>query len=86
MLRFEGTDTYVATQDLRVAVNAAIALERPLLVKGEPGTGKTILAHEVARGDRQRPDHLAHQIDDEGAAGPLRIRCGVSSARRPAGR
>src|ERR687884_387740 len=48
-MRFEGTDTYVATQDLRVAVNAAIALERPLLVKGEPGTGKTILAHEVAK-------------------------------------
>ena len=50
MRRFEGTDTYVATQDLQVAVNAAIALERPLLIKGEPGTGKTILAHEVARG------------------------------------
>ena len=50
MQRFEGTDTYVATQDLRVAVNAAIALERPLLIKGEPGTGKTILAHEIARG------------------------------------
>jgi MoxR-like ATPase len=49
MRRFEGTDTYVATKDLRVAVNAAIALERPLLVKGEPGTGKTILAHEIAR-------------------------------------
>ncbi|HZK88815.1 MAG TPA: MoxR family ATPase [Stellaceae bacterium] len=49
MQRFEGTETYVATQDLRVAVNAAIALERPLLVKGEPGTGKTILAHEVAK-------------------------------------
>src|SRR5712692_5632229 len=48
MQRFEGTDTYVATQDLQVAVNAAIALERPLLIKGEPGTGKTILAHEVA--------------------------------------
>src|SRR5919109_5530744 len=48
-MRFEGTDTYVATQDLQLAVNAAIALERPLLVKGEPGTGKTILAHEVAR-------------------------------------
>jgi MoxR-like ATPase len=47
-MRFEGTDTYVATEDLRVAVNAAIALERPLLVKGEPGTGKTILAQEVA--------------------------------------
>ena len=50
MQRFEGTETYIATQDLRVAVNAAIALERPLLVKGEPGTGKTILAHEVAKG------------------------------------
>jgi MoxR-like ATPase len=48
MMRFEGTSTYVATEDLRVAVNAAIALERPLLIKGEPGTGKTVLAHEVA--------------------------------------
>ncbi len=48
-MRFEGTDSYVATQDLTVAVNAAITLERPLLVKGEPGTGKTVLAHEVAR-------------------------------------
>jgi MoxR-like ATPase len=47
-MRFEGTSTYVATDDLKMAVNAAIALERPLLIKGEPGTGKTILAHEVA--------------------------------------
>jgi MoxR-like ATPase len=47
-MRFQGTETYVATEDLRVAVNAAIALQRPLLVKGEPGTGKTILAQEVA--------------------------------------
>jgi MoxR-like ATPase len=47
-MRFEGTSNYVATEDLRVAVNAAIALERPLLIKGEPGTGKTVLAHEVA--------------------------------------
>jgi MoxR-like ATPase len=46
--RFEGTDKYVATDDLRIAVNAAIALERPLLIKGEPGTGKTELAFQVA--------------------------------------
>ena len=46
--RFEGTAGYIATEDLRVAVNAAITLERPLLIKGEPGTGKTVLAHEVA--------------------------------------
>ena len=49
MGRFTGTDTYIVTADLQIAVNAAIALERPLLVKGEPGSGKTILAHEVAR-------------------------------------
>ena len=48
-LRFEGTEDYVATGDLKVAVNAAIALERPLLIKGEPGTGKTVLAYEVAK-------------------------------------
>jgi MoxR-like ATPase len=47
-MRFDGTETYVATEDLRIAVNAAITLERPLLVKGEPGTGKTVLAHEIA--------------------------------------
>src|SRR6201985_3262474 len=46
--RFEGTDDYVATDDLKVAVNAAVALERPLLIKGEPGTGKTVLAYEIA--------------------------------------
>ncbi len=48
-LRFEGTEDYVATGDLKVAVNASIALERPLLIKGEPGTGKTVLAYEVAK-------------------------------------
>ena len=48
-MNFQGTDTYIATSELRMAVNAAIHLQRPLLVKGEPGTGKTLLAHEVAR-------------------------------------
>ena len=48
-MKFTGTDTYIATPDLMVAVNAAITLGRPLLVKGEPGTGKTVLAEEVAR-------------------------------------
>ena len=48
-MRFEGTSNYVATDDLKVAVNAAVLLRRPLLVKGEPGTGKTVLAHEIAQ-------------------------------------
>ena len=48
-MRFSGTDTYVATGDLMLAVNASITLQRPLLIKGEPGTGKTLLAEEVAR-------------------------------------
>ncbi|CAA9248564.1 MAG: ATPase associated with various cellular activities, AAA_5, partial [uncultured Acetobacteraceae bacterium] len=49
MAGFKGTETYIASRDLEVAVNAAVALQRPLLVKGEPGTGKTVLAQEVAR-------------------------------------
>jgi MoxR-like ATPase len=49
-MQFQGTDKYVATAELRMAVNAAIALERPLLIKGEPGTGKTRLAEEIAAG------------------------------------
>ncbi len=48
-MRFEGTDTYIATEDLAVSVNAAITLQRPLLIKGEPGTGKTVLAAEIAK-------------------------------------
>ncbi|MBX9634992.1 MAG: MoxR family ATPase [Magnetospirillum sp.] len=48
-MRFTGTESYIATDDLMIAVNAALTLERPLLVKGEPGTGKTVLAQEIAR-------------------------------------
>ena len=48
-MKFEGTKDYVATEDLRIAVNAAVTLERPLLIKGEPGTGKTVLAEEVSK-------------------------------------
>ena len=48
-MKFEGTENYVATEDLRVAVNASITLQRPLLIKGEPGTGKTVLAEEVSK-------------------------------------
>lgn len=48
-MKFEGTKDYVATEDLMIAVNAAVTLQRPLLIKGEPGTGKTVLAQEVAK-------------------------------------
>ncbi|MGH7884864.1 MAG: AAA family ATPase, partial [Thermodesulfobacteriota bacterium] len=48
-MKFEGTNSYITTRDLTLAVNASISLERPLLIKGEPGTGKTMLAFEVAK-------------------------------------
>jgi MoxR-like ATPase len=58
-MRFRGTDSYIATEDLMMAVNAAVTLERPLLIKGEPGTGKTMLALEVAKA-LDRPLHQWH--------------------------
>ena len=48
-MKFEGTSNYISTDELNVAVNAAIALEKPLLIKGEPGTGKTELARQISK-------------------------------------
>ena len=48
-MNFTGTDSYIAAKDLQLAVNASIAMQKPLLIKGEPGTGKTLLAHEIAK-------------------------------------
>lgn len=59
-MKFTGTERYVATEDLQMAVNAAVVLQRPLLIKGEPGTGKTLLAEEIAQalGKRLIPWHI----------------------------
>ena len=86
-MRFEGTDTYIATDDLMMAVNAAITLERPLLIKGEPGTGKTLLAVEARGGALGSATlRVAHQIDHQGAARALRIRRRIATAGFPARR
>ena len=66
-LRFEGTRDYVATPDLMLAVNAAIRLQRPLLIKGEPGTGKTLLAEEVARALAWLRQHAKARMTGSGA-------------------
>ena len=53
-MSFKGTERYIATDDLQLAVNAAVVLQKPLLIKGEPGTGKTLLAEELAQGLNKR--------------------------------
>jgi len=81
-MKFTGTKDYVATDDLKVAVNASIVLERPLLIKGEPGTGKTVLAEEVAKALGAPLLTWHNQVPPpKGATGPLRIRRGVAPAR-----
>jgi MoxR-like ATPase len=77
MKKFEGTERYVATEDLRMAVNAAVELERPLLIKGE-GRGRP--------GPGYAPDPVAHQVHHQGAAGPVRVRCGITFAGLAVGR
>ena len=85
-MKFQGSENYVATPDLMLAVNAAITLKRPLLVKGEPGTGKTMLAEEVsaALGMPLMQWHI--KSHHQGAAGPVRVRRGQPPARQPARR
>ena len=85
-IKFQGTDNYIATQDLMLAVNAAVTLKRPLLVKGEPGTGKTMLAEEAATAMNMPLLQWHIKSHDQGAAGPVRVRRGESPARQPAGR
>ena len=70
-MKFTGTDNYVATEELQMAVNAAVALQRPLLIKGEPGTGKTLLAEEVAKALDMPLLSWHIQIHHQSAAGPL---------------
>ena len=70
-MKFTGTSNYVATQDLMLSVNAAITLQRPLLVKGEPGTGKTMLAEEVSEALGLPLLAMAHQIHHQSTAGPV---------------
>jgi hypothetical protein len=87
MARFHGTQSYVATDDLKVAVNAAIVLERPLLVKGEPGTGKTVLAEEIAKaiGARSSPGTSSRPPrPSRGSTNTTPSRACAIAARRPA--
>ena len=85
-MRFEGTQDYVATDDLKVAVNAAVLLRRPLLVKGEPGTGKTVLAQEIASANQltaPRAELLAPKEDDPRRAQIVANINALSGTRQP---
>ena len=70
-MKFQGTENYVATPDLMLAVNAAATLKRPLLIKGEPGTGKTMLAEEVAKALGMPLLQWHIKSDHQGPAGPV---------------
>ena len=78
-MKFQGTDTYVATKALQVAVNAAIHLQKPLIVKGEPGTGKTLLAQEIAQAlGRKKEECSFHLIKSKVTTSNCRVRKGYN--------
>ena len=77
---FKGSDDYVVTKELMNAVNVSIALQKPLLIKGEPGTGKTMLDFQ---GTGYGSDHLGHQIHDEGTGRTLCVRYCAETVRQP---
>ena len=79
--KFTGTDQYIVSPALRDVVNVSIALARPLLVKGEPGTGKTLLAHNIARGLGKKTAGVEHQIHHQGQGRALRVRYGAKAQR-----
>ena len=70
--QFKGTSDYVTSEELRKAVNVSIALGRPLLIRGEPGTGKTMLAHSIAKG-LERTNCLEYQIHDQSPGRLVRL-------------
>ena len=78
---FKGSDDYVVTKELMNAVNVSIALQKPLLIKGEPGTGKTMLAESISKALDM--DHLGHQIHDEGTGRTLCVRYCAETVRQP---
>ena len=81
--QFKGSADYVTSEPLRNAVNVSIALGRPLLIRGEPGTGKTLLAHSIAQGLGKQADHLEHKIDHQGPGRAVRLRYGAAVERQP---